>query len=102
MSTNPLEYDAVREQRIRECAYHLWKADGGPDGRDLEYWERARELIGMEESGETGQLPNPAVAGNGEERPDEAFLEDNLGEFPDRLTDQGDRHETPSRSNLHA
>ncbi len=102
MSTNPLEYDSARDQRIRERAYHLWEADGAPEGRAEEYWERARELIGMEESNGAGELPNPSVGGNGKEPVDEAFLQENLGEFPDRFTDQGDRPQTPSLNNLHA
>ena len=42
MSNNPLEYDAAREQKVRERAYHLWESEGKPHGRDLEFWERAR------------------------------------------------------------
>jgi hypothetical protein len=66
---NPLAIDPEREQRIRERAYHLWEADGKPHGRDVEYWERARQLTGMEESGGSGLLPHPQTApdrGNGE------------------------------------
>ncbi|WP_028239089.1 DUF2934 domain-containing protein [Stutzerimonas azotifigens] len=33
------------EQRIRERAYQLWEADGRPEGRDTEYWTRARDEI---------------------------------------------------------
>jgi hypothetical protein len=101
VSTNPLEDDAARDQRIRELAYHLWQADGKPHGQDLEYWERARELVGMEESRGSGQI-SPAVddAHRVEgEIVDEAALEENLGEFPGRLSDQGDRPQTPSRKN---
>ena len=29
------------EQQIRERAYHLWEADGRPEGRPDEYWYRA-------------------------------------------------------------
>lgn len=57
MSDNPLELTPEREHRIRERAYHLWEADGRPHGRDLDYWERARELIGMEENPGSGLLP---------------------------------------------
>ena len=59
MPRNPLEIDPEREQRVRERAYHLWEADGKPHGQDVGYWERARELVGMEESAGAGQLPNP-------------------------------------------
>jgi hypothetical protein len=60
MSNNPLEDDPARDARIREVAYHLWEADGCPHHRDLEYWERARELVGMEESRGAGQI-SPAA-----------------------------------------
>jgi hypothetical protein len=34
-----------RESRIRECAYHLWESNGKPYGRDVEFWQRARQVI---------------------------------------------------------
>ena len=98
MTSNPLEDDPAREQRIRERAYELWQADGGPPGNDLEYWERARELVGMSESGRTGQMAVPdmddpsVIAGQAVE---EASIQQNLGEFPDRLSDQGERAQVP-------
>ena len=33
------------EQRIRERAHKLWESEGKQDGKDEEYWHRARELI---------------------------------------------------------
>jgi len=30
------------EQSIRDTAYYLWENDGRPEGRDEEYWHRAR------------------------------------------------------------
>lgn len=101
MSDNPLDdSNEARLQRIRERAYHLWQADGCPHGRDLEYWERARELVGIEESSGAGQLPNPAEDGDPtrvlEQPIEEAAIQENLGEFPGRLTDQGERAQTPA------
>lgn len=98
--TNPLDRsDADREARIRERAYHLWEADGRPEGRDAEFWERARELVGMEESQGAGQLPNPETHPNTltgfPEGVEEAEIQENLGEFPDRLTDEGEWEHTP-------
>ena len=94
MSSNPLDdTDETRLRHIRERAYHLWENDGRPHGRDSEYWERARELVGMEESGNYGQIPVEA------ERPEEADIQENLGEFPGRQSDQGEREVTPSRQN---
>ena len=99
MSNNPLEDDPARDARIKERAYHLWEADGGPHGRHDEYWERASELVRMEESGLPGQLPNPASLPGADpsatEPVEEAFIQDNLGEFPDRFADQGESQPTP-------
>ena len=100
MADNPLNiHDKGREQRIREAAYHLWEEDGRPQGRDVEYWERARELVGMEESRGAGLLPNPMIhptMATGEPAGvEEAELQQNLGEFPDRFTDQGEREMVP-------
>jgi hypothetical protein len=99
MSENPLEPDPAREQRIRERAYHLWQADGEPHGRDAEYWERARELEAIMENPGAGQLPNPASQPGADplqtEPVEEAFIQENLGEFPDRFADQGERRQTP-------
>src|SRR3954452_11264318 len=98
VARNPLAPDPEHEQRVRERAYHLWEADGKPHGRDVEFWERARELIGMEESAGAGLLPNPesepeSVVETGVE---EAEIQENLGEFPGPLTDQGEEQATPS------
>ncbi len=94
---NPLKSDPAREHRVRERAYHLWEADGKPHGRDVEYWERARALVAMEDSAGSGLLPNPqshpgpALAAG----VDETELQENQGEFPDRFADQGEVQPTP-------
>ena len=97
MTETPLDDTPAHDARIRERAYLLWEADGRPEGRADEYWERARELVGMEESKGAGLLPNPAA--RDEPEPgltiEEASIQENLGEFPG-LTDQGDRLQTPS------
>ena len=104
MTSNPLDdTDEGRQQRIRERAYHLWEADGRPHGRQEEFWERARELVGIEESAGAAELPNPAsLPGADPDRSqviEEASIQENLGEFPDRFADQGERTPTPSRAN---
>ena len=98
MADNPLKPDPAREQRIRERAYHLWEQDGRPHGRDEEYWERARELIGIEDNPDAGQLPNPMTHPDSprETGVEEAEIQENLGEFPDRFADQGEVQPTPS------
>ncbi len=87
---SPLEPSENHLQRIRERAYHLWEADGRPEGQDLEYWERARELDAFESHPGAALIDPNAV-----ERADEASLEDNLGEFPDRSSDQGEHRSSP-------
>jgi len=96
---NPLKTNPAREHRVRERAYHLWEADGKPHGRDLEYWERARELVTMEASAGAGLLPNPQSHPDSlrEAGVEEADIQENLGEFPDRFTDQGEVQPTPTR-----
>jgi hypothetical protein len=95
---NPLAIDPEREERIRQRAYHLWESEGKPHGRDVEYWERARELEGMEESAGSGLLPNPQTTPGSprETGIEEAEIQANLGEFPNRLADQGDVKPTPA------
>lgn len=98
MAANPLRDTPEREARIRERAYQLWEADGRPYGRDREFWERARELIAIEENSDAARQPNPmtrheAIPGVTIE---EAEIQQNYGETPDRFTDQGDRQETPA------
>ena len=97
-STNPLAPSPDRERLVRERAYHLWEADGKPHGRDVEYWERARELVGMEESAGSGLLPNPQSEPDSPRQPgiEEAAIQENLGEFPGQLADQGNAKTTPS------
>ena len=97
MSDNPLEDTPERTARIRTRAYHLWEADGRPVGRDAEYWERARELDGMETHPDAAQLPNPMTDEQGPHLVvvEEASIQENLGEFPDRLADQGEWRQFP-------
>jgi hypothetical protein len=99
MSENPLDPSPEYEQRIRERAYRLWEQEGRPHGRDLEYWERARELEGMASHPDAGLIPNPIETNHGEPPPaqpvEEAEIMRNLGEFPDRSGDQGEHLGTP-------
>jgi hypothetical protein len=93
----PLAIDPEREQRIRERAYHLWEADGKPYGHDVEYWERARELTGVEESAGSDLLPDPQTV---PDRPRQSDIEKpgtqaKRREFPDRLADNGEVKTTP-------
>lgn len=78
------------EERIRRHAYQLWEEAGKPEGRDKEFWERAKELAAIEENHDLAMKPRPA----GSEaditepvEPPEAL--ENQGDFPG-LADQGE------------
>jgi hypothetical protein len=87
------------ECHIHTRAVRLWHEAGSPPGGMDEYLERARELQAFEDHPAAALLPNPMTLHHGEIEPDqpveEAELMENLGEFPGRLTDQGDRSAVP-------
>jgi hypothetical protein len=96
MNDNPLQDSPERNDRIRTRAYLLWEQNGKPEGQDGEFWERARELIAIEDHPTAGLLPNPmAERRETAVQAQEAELQENLGESPSRPTDQGDRAQTP-------
>lgn len=40
------------DEWISIAAYYIWKSDGQPEGRDAEYWERAKgELTQLQKEG---------------------------------------------------
>ena len=41
--------DKGQEQRIRECAYLIWIAEGEPEGLDKVHWEKAKAQIEEED-----------------------------------------------------
>ncbi len=94
---NPLEDSPERAARIQDRARQLWQEDGSPAGQEKEFRERAETLIGMEESAGAGLLPNPMTLD--EKMPgvvvEEAAIQDNYGEAPGRMTDQGETRQTP-------
>jgi hypothetical protein len=89
-----------REERIRARAYKLWEENGCPHGRDVELWEQAEDLVGIEENPGAGLLPNPSNRDPALAGVEEAKIQENYGEIPGRLTDQGDRAQTPAKQNL--
>jgi hypothetical protein len=96
--TNPLDPSESDLRRIRERAYLLWESEGRPEGRADDYWERARELDAIQFNAPAMQ-PNPVTKGPWRDpsaQPvEEAALQENLGEFPGRFTDQGEVMATP-------
>ena len=45
------------EEKLRLHAYHLWEADGRPEGRSAEYWEKARALLDHEAAAAAPVVP---------------------------------------------
>ncbi|MBW4093514.1 MAG: hypothetical protein HIU82_20800 [Proteobacteria bacterium] len=87
------------EREIHAHGLRMWREDGAPAGREAEYLERARELQAITDNPTAGLLPNPMTQHGGAIPPvepvEEAAIEENLGEFPNRMTDQGDRPAAP-------
>ena len=92
--------DRAHNQRVRERAYRIWIEEGKPEGRAAEHWDKASELVAIEEGYKDTLKPNPtdeyARLPTGEPiEPIEAVR--NLGEFP-TLTDQGEEAVFPDRA----
>jgi hypothetical protein len=85
------------EERIRQRAYRLWQEDGGPEGREAEHWDKACELVAIEDNQMATTKPIDQNLGPQGEPVEEAKLQGNYGEFP-TLTDQGEG-QVPHRPN---
>lgn len=80
-------------ERVRQHAYRLWMEEGCPEGRSDVHWEKARELVAIEDNQKLTTKPAPHTRGEPIE-PIEAV--ENAGEFP-TLTDQGEQ-QAPKRA----
>ena len=48
----PEQQSELPDQWISIAAYYIWKGEGEPEGRDAEYWERARaDLMRLQKEG---------------------------------------------------
>ncbi len=89
-----------REERIRRRAYRLWLEEGCPEGREADHWDKASELIAIEENYRDTLKPNPLhdYERNPTTEPIESIeVMRNLGEFP-TLVDQGEEATFPDRA----
>ncbi|MBX9759997.1 MAG: DUF2934 domain-containing protein [Beijerinckiaceae bacterium] len=99
MAEDAAREDREHEERVRARAYKLWQEEGCPEGRAETHWDKASELVAIEESYKSTLKPNPTEqfenSPTGEPvEPIEAVR--NLGEFP-TLTDQGEEKVFPDR-----
>lgn len=81
-----------RNERIRRKAYELWEADGRPDGRRDAHWDKATELVAIEDNHSLATEPVSEIKETGPTgepvEPIEAL--ENTGEYP-TMTDQGEQ-----------
>jgi hypothetical protein len=77
------------EQRIRERAYRIWLEEGCPEGRELDHWEMATELVAIEDGQQSTPKPFDQNLGPDGEPIEPIEAVRNAGELP-TLTDQGE------------
>jgi hypothetical protein len=86
-----------REARVRARAFQLWQEEGEPENRALEHWDKASELVAIEENQRRATKPNPlrgTSLGPYGEPVEPLVAVENQGEFP-TLTDQGEERTHP-------
>lgn len=86
------------EKRVRERAYTLWQEEGCPEGRAAEHWEKARELVAIEDNIDLTlkPVPKPDELGPYGEPAEPLAPAENTGEAP-TMVDQGEEETIPHR-----
>ena len=86
------------EKRVRERAYKLWQEEGCPEGREDVHWEKACELVAIEDNiGVTLKpVPRSDEFGPYGEPVEPLGPAKNTGETP-TLVDQGEEETIPRR-----
>ena len=49
----------VTEEQIKELAHAIWEQEGRPEGKDLEHYFRARQILEEREKARVIELPPP-------------------------------------------
>lgn len=87
------------EKRVRERAYKLWQEEGCPHGRAAVHWEKARELVAIEDNLELTlkSIPKATKEVGPYGEPVEPLVPaENAGDAP-TLVDQGEEETIPHR-----
>lgn len=99
MSNRKFDREQQLEWHIRDRAYRIWEEEGRPEGRELDHWQMARELVAQQDSAGMATKPNPAAEGRDRATRDEPveplLAVENLGDLPG-LTDQGEESAYPT------
>jgi len=83
-------------ERVRERAHRIWVEEGCPEGRSEIHWQKARELVAIEDNQKATLKPAPDPERAGREPVEPLAAAENAGEFP-TLTDQGEEQTAPER-----
>jgi hypothetical protein len=86
------------EKRVRERAYKLWQEEGCPQGREKVHWEKARELVAIEDNIDLTlkPIPRPEDLGLYGEPVEPLAPAENAGDAP-TVVDQGEEETIPHR-----
>jgi hypothetical protein len=86
------------EDKVRARAYRLWQEEGCPEGRAEVHWDKACELVAIEENIDLTlkPIPDPGSIGPYGEPVEPIEAAQNSGEFP-TLTDQGEEQTFPHK-----
>ncbi len=49
------------EEKIRELAYAIWEQEGRPNGKDVEHYFRAKQIIEQQEAAVLLTPPSPSI-----------------------------------------
>jgi Protein of unknown function (DUF2934) len=83
------------DERVRQRAHRLWVEEGCPEGRSDIHWQKARELVAIEDNHKATLKPAPDPERPGREPVEPLAAVENAGEFP-TLTDQGEERAAPT------
>jgi hypothetical protein len=84
------------DERVRQRAHRIWVEEGCPEGRSEVHWQKARELVAIEDNQKATLKPAPDPERPGREPVEPLVAVENAGEFP-TLTDQGEERAAPAR-----
>ena len=84
-------------ERIRERAYRIWLDEGRPEGRELDHWDKATELVAIEDQQAATTKPVTAPsAASPDGEPVEPVLPASGGDIP-TMTDQAEQTYPPRK-----
>jgi hypothetical protein len=86
------------EERVRRRAHRLWQEEGCPDGRAEVHWDKASELVAIEENMKLTlkPIPSPETIGPYGEPVEPIVAAENMGDTP-TIVDQGEEQTYPKR-----